>query len=196
MTDDFKLPTLERILGVVPDFVMVVDENGVIRYINRLEPGYRLEEVIGVEAHTMLFPESGEVFRKHLAHVLATGEEAHFDTSMSIPHCAEAWYRNRMFQLEGGGGLPAVVLVSRNITELKNAQASAEQLRKLLPVCAWCDRIRNDGGDWESIETYLMKQTGTTVTHGMCPTCAAGVVGGDQGPEGSAGPKEADGGAA
>jgi hypothetical protein len=40
-----------------------------------------------------------------------------------------------------------------------------------IPVCAWCHRARNDGGDWESLESYLDRQHGVMVTHGICPDC-------------------------
>lgn len=45
------------------------------------------------------------------------------------------------------------------------------QLRQVLPICSWCDRIQNDEGSWETIESYLGHELNTQITHGMCPDC-------------------------
>jgi hypothetical protein len=42
-------------------------------------------------------------------------------------------------------------------------------LRKLLPVCAWCHKIRDDKGYWSEVQEYFT--TSTQVTHGVCPAC-------------------------
>jgi hypothetical protein len=49
----------------------------------------------------------------------------------------------------------------------------------LICVCAWCRRVRDDeAGEWVSIETYLSHGArGALVSHGICPTCQAGVGG-------------------
>lgn len=46
------------------------------------------------------------------------------------------------------------------------------QLQDLIPICAYCRKIRNDGNYWQLVETYIKEQTGSNFTHGICPTCA------------------------
>ncbi len=46
-------------------------------------------------------------------------------------------------------------------------------LTGLLPICAWCKRIRDDEGEWHRIETYVSSRSDATFTHGMCPECYA-----------------------
>jgi len=46
-----------------------------------------------------------------------------------------------------------------------------ETLHDLLPLCAWCKKVRNDSGYWEQIEKYLAANSNTKVTHGICPDC-------------------------
>ncbi|MBN1309037.1 MAG: response regulator [Chitinispirillaceae bacterium] len=55
--------------------------------------------------------------------------------------------------------------------ELKRIREEIKTLRGLLPTCAWCRRIRNEAGEWESIETYVREHTEADFTHGMCPDC-------------------------
>ena len=56
--------------------------------------------------------------------------------------------------------------------DLQAALAEVKQLSGLLPICAWCKRIRNDDGDWQQIETYITVHSEADFTHGICPDCA------------------------
>lgn len=55
--------------------------------------------------------------------------------------------------------------------ELAEAMASIKTLRGLLPVCAWCHRVRTDQGYWQKIEAYVSQHTDATFTHGLCQDC-------------------------
>ena len=55
--------------------------------------------------------------------------------------------------------------------DLKKAREEIRTLRGLLPTCAWCRRIRNENGEWESIEKYVQEHTEADFSHGMCPDC-------------------------
>lgn len=46
-------------------------------------------------------------------------------------------------------------------------------LRGLLPSCAWCNKVRDDGGAWLRFDQYVTRHTEARVTHGMCPECFA-----------------------
>lgn len=51
------------------------------------------------------------------------------------------------------------------------ARTEADLLRDLLPMCASCHKVRDDQGYWSQVEQYLETQTGTWLTHGICPDC-------------------------
>jgi hypothetical protein len=55
---------------------------------------------------------------------------------------------------------------------LQVALDEVKQLSGLLPICAWCKRIRDEGGNWEPIETYITVHSEADFTHGICPDCA------------------------
>lgn len=44
-------------------------------------------------------------------------------------------------------------------------------LRGLIPMCAWCRRMRDDKGYWKRVETYVEEHTEASFTHGICPEC-------------------------
>jgi integral membrane sensor domain MASE1 len=73
-------------------------------------------------------------------------------------------------------GLVASAVVSRQRRLSEHLQESLDHLRTLkglLPICAWCKKIRNDLGYWEEVEFYISEHSDATFTHGICPTCVA-----------------------
>src|ERR1044071_3223046 len=44
-------------------------------------------------------------------------------------------------------------------------------LSGLLPICGWCNKIREDRGCWSKIEAYLSAHTDARFAHGICPEC-------------------------
>jgi GAF domain-containing protein len=57
-------------------------------------------------------------------------------------------------------------------TQLADALDRVKTLHGLLPICAWCKRIRDDEGYWDQVEAYIHKSTGADFTHGICPQCS------------------------
>ncbi len=52
-----------------------------------------------------------------------------------------------------------------------------KRLEGLLPICAYCKRIRDDAGSWNSLETYIGQRSKAQFTHGICDDCVAKVLG-------------------
>ncbi len=60
----------------------------------------------------------------------------------------------------------------RLIRELRDAMKEIKTLSGLLPMCAWCKKIRDDRGYWKQVETYISEHTKAEFSHGICPECA------------------------
>jgi hypothetical protein len=59
------------------------------------------------------------------------------------------------------------------ILQLQDALASVKTLKGLLPICAWCKKIRDDDGYYTSVEQYIESHLDAKVTHGICQECDA-----------------------
>jgi hypothetical protein len=57
------------------------------------------------------------------------------------------------------------------LRKTKQLTNQIETLNSLLPLCAWCKKVRNDSGYWEQIEKYISVHSNASVTHGVCPDC-------------------------
>ena len=66
-----------------------------------------------------------------------------------------------------GPSADAVASVRRT-TQLTN---EIKTLSGLLPVCAWCQKVRDDQGYWDQIESYVAAHSDATFTHCICPDC-------------------------
>jgi CheY-like chemotaxis protein len=59
----------------------------------------------------------------------------------------------------------------RLVLELQQALANVKSLSGLIPICAWCKKIRDDAGYWQRLETYLSAHSRAQLSHGICPDC-------------------------
>lgn len=58
------------------------------------------------------------------------------------------------------------------LAELQEALANVRTLSGLLPVCAWCKKVRDDQGYWSEIEAFVHAHSDARFSHGICPDCA------------------------
>ena len=55
---------------------------------------------------------------------------------------------------------------------VKERTRDLKTLSGLLPICSSCKNIRDDGGYWDRIESYVSKHSDAEFSHGICPECA------------------------
>ena len=57
------------------------------------------------------------------------------------------------------------------ISELTDALGQVKSLGSLLPICAYCKKIRDDKGYWNQLEEYISTHSNTDFSHSICPDC-------------------------
>jgi GAF domain-containing protein len=65
----------------------------------------------------------------------------------------------------------ALLELRRISARMADALQHVKTLHGLLPICAWCKRVRTDEGYWSQLETYIRERTEADFTHGICPDC-------------------------
>ena len=58
------------------------------------------------------------------------------------------------------------------VGELQESVNNIKTLKGLIPICASCKKIRNDGGYWQQVEEYVAEHTEADFSHGLCDECA------------------------
>lgn len=53
----------------------------------------------------------------------------------------------------------------------ERAQQEVATLQSLLPMCAWCRKVRDDSNYWCKVEDYFSQHSEIRFSHGVCPEC-------------------------
>ena len=62
------------------------------------------------------------------------------------------------------------------VQALQDALDQVKRLQGLLPMCAWCKKIRSDEHYWQTVDHYLAQHTEAQFSHGICPDCRDALV--------------------
>ncbi|MHC4662716.1 MAG: PAS domain S-box protein [Planctomycetota bacterium] len=101
-----------------PDYIFVLDADGVIRKVNRLHPGHREEDVIGRKAIAFVPPEYHNVFEEALRQALETGQLQSCETMVDLPG-GRHFLLNRIKPVSFADMESVVLLIATDITERK-----------------------------------------------------------------------------
>ena len=104
------------------------------------------------------------------SHSLVVGLEAGADEFMSKP------FDPSVLRARTRVGFRIVELqqaLTLRVTELEAALSRVRQLQGLLPICAYCKKVRDDGNYWHQVESYISDHTDARFSHGICPECLA-----------------------
>jgi hypothetical protein len=83
-----------------------------------------------------------------------------------------AWRRHNELTVQMRRRENAEAETSRLIPELERALDDVATLRKIVPICSSCRRVRDTRGDWYPVDTYMEIHFLTRFNDGFCPECA------------------------
>jgi sigma-B regulation protein RsbU (phosphoserine phosphatase) len=64
------------------------------------------------------------------------------------------------------------------VEELSRALCEIKRLEGILPICAYCKKIRDDRNRWQRVEEYMQARSEARFSHSVCPECAEKVLAG------------------
>jgi PAS domain S-box-containing protein len=121
---------------------------------------------------------------EYLQRLREHGQDSGYVRVIARDKTVRVWlYRNLTVQENRNS--PYVVGHALDVTEQKKAErklqftlgrlqrtlAEVKTLRGLLPICAWCKKIRSENGDWDQLESYVAEHSHASFSHGICPDC-------------------------
>jgi PAS domain-containing protein len=175
----------QSVFGAVPQPIFVVDDDVRLMAFNPAAQG-----MVGQAFETVLRRRGGEVF--HCVHNTDSPQGCGHG-----PSCGDCVIRNSVQSAIAGqtvtrqrtvmemvrgkavhpvellitaspfqhDGQKLALLILEDITELTT-------LRRLLPICASCKRVRDDRDYWQTVEKFFTANLNVDFTHGICPECA------------------------
>ena len=114
---------LEAWLANAPDYVLYLDREGRIRYVNRVEHHATTSELIGRSIVDGAAPESRDAVRHALDRVLLTGQRQCVELVSQLPDGSRRSFANHFAPVVRAGEIAGIVCIARDITEQKALQA-------------------------------------------------------------------------
>ena len=74
--------------------------------------------------------------------------------------------------IDTGVDVAVLVGVSGLIHYITRQQRQIRVLEGMLPICAFCKRIRDEGGHWRQLESYITRRSHAQFSHTYCEECA------------------------
>jgi PAS domain S-box-containing protein len=188
---------IDIIMRNVPDVIYMLDPEGRIVFISDAieKYGYKSNELIGTPILEIIHPldmdkalwrvnerRTGE--RKTQACEIRLKTKDNTSITMEIQSrdieqtpifilTAEGFYASEENKFLGTVG------VARDVTDRKTSEKSKrvskqkkkQQLKRHIPICAHCKKIRTVKGTWKQVEEYISNLCHLKFTHGICPEC-------------------------
>ncbi|HJO38945.1 MAG: response regulator transcription factor [Vicinamibacterales bacterium] len=67
-------------------------------------------------------------------------------------------------------------VLAQRVDVLETALSRVKQLQGLLPIFAYCKKVRDDQNYWSQVDSYLARHSNLRFSHGICPDYYAKVV--------------------
>lgn len=175
----------ERFFAISIDLLCFLDFNG---YFKRLNPaweralGFTIEELMSRPFIEFVHPDDRERTLNQNRSVRDGGQALAFENRYL---CKDGSFRWFLWNAAPDPDGSVIYSVARDITQRKQAEEERERLlrqlqaalaevktlRAILPICAYCKRIRDDRNYWQSVEAYISRHTNARFSHGICPSC-------------------------
>jgi hypothetical protein len=162
---------LARIPAENPSPVLRLNCEGQVLYSN--ESGLEILRTLGCQVGDWLFGNWVDMLQE----CFRTGQRREFEAvfqgrvfAFTIVPIVEAGYAN-FYGADITARKTAEIEREHLIGELRDALAKVKTLSGLVPICAWCKKIRDDRGFWNEVEVYVQTRSDATFSHGVCPHC-------------------------
>jgi len=116
------------LLENLPDFVLTVDRNATIQFVNHCFPHLSPEDLLGKTGFDFLVPERQEACRAAFGRALSTGESQ----SVEALDIFDIWWACRVVPLTDDGEIRYGMIICTDVTEQKRAEEAIPEEQSLL----------------------------------------------------------------
>ncbi|HRI07083.1 MAG TPA: ATP-binding protein [Nannocystaceae bacterium] len=124
----------QALSSCLEDFVVTADTSGAVQTLNRDPPGIPPGDLIGKPGSffTPIAPAERPALRARFEHVVKTGDVLTYETRVAYPDGSIGTFQSRLAPIRASRGIVGVVLVTRDITAQRQAEAARRAAEKSL----------------------------------------------------------------
>lgn len=122
----------QALAETAPDYIVSIDSEGKILFLNRPITTSTIEEVIGKPATDFVFPEQRATLKNALAKVFKEGVPTEYEILARDNKKNPAWYHTRVAPVIIDGKVVSATLITRDITERKIMEEELKSARTFL----------------------------------------------------------------
>jgi PAS domain S-box-containing protein len=128
-----SIDVLHEALRQAPGMIVVTDEEQTIIYCNRVENGFKLEDVIGRKHGHALSPEQRSKIEAVMEQARATAQPQQFQAFLDPPSGERRWYSNQISSYTTSDGRSTgMISILTDVTRQRVTQMRLEALRREL----------------------------------------------------------------
>lgn len=128
-------------------------------------------ELIGKNYQDFHKEEQCTDFAQKIANIFKTGQSMRY-YYVSLRHDGRRFLRTLSPHVDGNGQVIAVSISSK---EVSSEPSEAPETEKIVTICAYCNKIANETGQWVGMMEYFGHRLDIDYSHGMCPSCSENV---------------------
>ena len=151
--------------------------------------GYTVEEATRRSLEETLTIESFQIVSEKIRNELLSQVNGKDKQTLKLEHfCKDGstkWFSVEISVVRKNGKPIKIIGASQNIEnqeqrlialekktkQLKKYAVKMNKLRKIIPICASCKKIRRDDNSWEQLESYISRHHPIDFSHGICEDC-------------------------
>ncbi|MBW8015775.1 MAG: PAS domain S-box protein [Planctomycetes bacterium] len=138
-----------------PDFVMQIDNDGIVRFINRTLEGLSQEDIVGSSIFSWLPEDYIATLKQGLAEVFETAQLRVIEHQAWDAKREGRWYSSYLAPIGEHGNVTSVIIVARDITERKHAEDALTESAARLQLATNATRIGHWDWDLRTNEVYF-----------------------------------------
>jgi len=151
--------------------------------------GYTVEEATRRSLEETLTIESFQIVSEKIRNELLSQVNGKDKQTLKLEHfCKDGstkWFSVEISVVRKNGKPIKIIGASQNIEnqeqrlialekktkQLKKYAVKMNKLRKIIPICASCKKIRRDDNSWEQLESYISRHHPIDFSHGIYEDC-------------------------
>jgi PAS domain S-box-containing protein len=125
---------LEAVIEHVPGFILAVNRQGKVIFINRVMAQHRRDEITGSQWLDHVRPSHRKRLSELLEIIFETGTPQRHEATMIGPDGREMWLSSHLGPIRENGEITGVVVSAQDVTELKRAQSEITATQRWVSV--------------------------------------------------------------